>query len=426
MAYRALVPLPLLLWGTFALHEGMRGSPYDAALLDPGPRAGAPTIRVGLSAHLAAASVPVAVAGPFRVTDETGGEALLDRSPDGSRLEPCAAEPRARGIAVGRLFFERDVVRIRPLRPGTLQVGTRTYAGDLLLILHDGKLNAVNEAGVEEYVAGVLPREMSLDSFPAPALRAQAIAARTYALFELRTGVVRERTVGFDVYDDDRSQVYGGITAVDAEARRIAGETAGIVATWRGRVFKAYFHSTCGGRTVPSWDVFHDTKMAPLAGTDCGACGDSPFYRWSAAFGKDEVRARLPDGLDFRGKVRSVRVVSTIPKSDYAAEIEIGGERGLKVRIDAPAFRLALLRGEPAASAESAEGRRAQSDKRRSILSLCFTVKDAGASIVLEGRGWGHGVGLCQTGARGLARAGASAEAILQHYYPGGEIVRVY
>jgi stage II sporulation protein D len=326
---------------------------------------------------------------------------------EGEALPPTEVwAPAADALALGGVVFRPGRTRIEPKRPGTLRVDGAGYRGDLVCRARPGDPGApasvmlVNRLGLEEYVAGVLGGEMPL-SYPEPALEAQAIAARTYALYEMR---VRGRGADFDVTDDTTSQVYRGLEVETEGARRVVGATCGVVLTYRGLLFPAYFHSTCGGTTVPAWFSLGGSDIPPLSGAPCGFCGDARYARWEA-----EVRkADLAEGLRREGiavgSVDRVEVIEVGP-AGHAAVVRVvhaGGE----VRIRGPRFRHIVG---PSV-----------------VRSTHFTAEDRGDRVLFFGCGYGHGSGLCQNGARGMARAGYGAAEILRRYYPGAELVRIY
>jgi stage II sporulation protein D len=293
-------------------------------------------------------------------------------------------------------------VRVVAKQSGTLVVNGTTYRGDLIVraATQPPGLLVVNRANLEEYVAGVVGSEMPL-LFPEQALRAQAVASRTYALYALRS---READA-FDVADDQSSQVYRGLANETDRARKVTLDTLGVILTYRGRVFNSYFHSTCGGETIPASWVFGEAPIPPLSGAPCGFCADSKYYRWRASVTRVDLAAKLAKEGFPVGRVDRVEVLERGPAGHVALVriLHAGGE----VRVKGAKLRAIL--------------------GTSAVRSTAFDIEDPGGdAIALAGRGWGHGVGLCQFGARGMAQAGYDALAILRRYYPAAELVRIY
>lgn len=290
------------------------------------------------------------------------------------------------------------------------------YRGTLRVNLDgQGRLELVNRLDLEEYLRGVVPSEMP-GTFHPEALRAQAIAARTYALFQRNTVGMR-RT--WDVRADQSSQVYRGLSAqAEApEAVRAVDATRGVVCTWNSplgrRIFCTYYSSTCGGRTVSAAAIRGGDVPAPLAGgVPCEYCANSRWYRWepqtiSKATITANLRTRFPP-------VREIGPVEQVEPLD-----ETGAGRPTAIRITDAEGGTVTLRAE--------EFRLGVDPTGRVLRSTDFQVRCEERSITFyDGRGWGHGVGLCQYGAEGMARSGKSAAAILAYYYPGSQLALAY
>lgn len=368
----------------------------------PRDLAGAPEVRVAL--ERGAARAVVEVRGPYEIYTSEGatrptfaGEAL---PPVEVALEPGGAPDR--GLRFGSHVFRPAYARLAPKTAGTLVVNGTAYRGDLAVrATADGAgLLVVNRVNLEEYVAGVVGSEMPL-AFPEAALRAQAIASRTYGLFQVR-GRTREP---YDVMDDQSSQVYKGLANETDLARRVTLDTLGVILTYRGRVLCTYFHSTCGGETTSAAYIFGGVEIPPLAGAPCGNCNDSKYFRWRCEVRKADLARKLAAEGFAVGSVGRVEVGERGP-AGYAKSVVVTHPKG---QLRVAATKLRWLVG------------------TSTIRSTAFEIEDGGGEVfVVAGRGWGHGVGLCQVGARGMARAGHDAMAILRRYYPAAELVRIY
>ena len=246
---------------------------------------GPPVVKVALSLHFPAAPAGAAIAidGEYRVTSARSGALLHHGTTMGEAM--LVANPKG-GLLLGRQAFAERDLRILPAFDGTLKVGDRNYRGALRALLNDdGKLLLVNEVTMESYIAGVLGAEMPLD-YPRAALEAQAVAARTYALFEIRQSEIDGRAELFHVYDDTRSQVYSGTLRETEKARAVVAATRGVALISGGRLFCAYFHSTCGGSTEPAHLFFDVPQMSPLSGRPCDYCQGGKWRRWEVTIAK--------------------------------------------------------------------------------------------------------------------------------------------
>lgn len=365
----------------------------------PRDLAGAPIVRVALATQ--AAKVTVEVRGPYAIFASEGaaGEAP---SFAGDALPPTEVVAENDALVLGRTLFRPGLVRIVPKRAGTLVVDGTAYRGELVLRTRRGASGvlAVNRVNLEEYTAGVVGSEMPL-AFPDAALRAQAIASRTYVVYQMKT---RDPASLWDVTNDTFSQVYKGLTNETEKARQVTTETLGVVMTYRGLLFQSYFHSTCGGETIPASFELGDPDVEPLMGAKCGFCEDSKYAHWEGEIAKADLAERLrKEGIAVRA-VSAVEVLGTGP-AGHVALVRVVHPDG-ELRIKGSRFR--LIAGPSV------------------VRATLFTVEDQGERLFFRGRGWGHAVGLCQIGARGMARAGFETTAILKRYYPGCDLVRLY
>ena len=292
------------------------------------------------------------------------------------------------GLRVGGALLPEARAELRPAE-GRFRLGKATYRGRLRVEARpDGAISATNLVDVEDYVRSVVGGEM-YSRWPLETLMAQAVTART---FTLHTLAVRGHMVL-------RDMAYRGVEA-ECRAADLATElTQGIVLTWGGRLLPAYFHSTCGGSTVPADAVFAEERIPPLAGVDCPWCRASPWYEWRAEMPAAEVAQRLHrKGID---EVHSIEPQGA-EQDGYARYVLVNGT----VRLSADAFRWALGPSR--------------------IKSARFSVTERNGVFAFQGRGYGHGVGLCQWGARGMAREGYTWQEILLHYYPEVAIQKAY
>jgi len=352
----------------------------------------------------------------------------------GSPQRPPLNSPTKVGMVRGQLVLgtmsmaDREVI-IHPDAPHVFGLNGKHYRGKLKLIV-DGNgqtFDILNLVPLEPYLAGVVGEEMP-DYWEPQALRAQAIAARTYCLYiKNRFGVNRS----YDVSRTQASQVYGGIGAESSQIWSAVNSTFGRVLVEKdaqsGRdsgsgllargLFPTYFSSVCGGHTSNSQDVFGDS-FGPLKGVECPYCKDVaklglffwPMAQFSRKTVTEQLAARYPK-LKALGEIREIAVIE---QSDYGPF-----SRLTRIQLVGATGRTDTLRAEDLRLAIDPTGRKIKS-------TICRIVPWGDGWAFLSGRGWGHGVGMCQCGAEGMARHGGSAEQILQHYYPGAKIVSVY
>ena len=367
----------------------------------------------------------------FRIYDVRGDLPAIEDTPYTiTRKSTITATPG--GIKIGGKLVPLNACRIVPQtrRPiAVYEVEERWYYGDLCLYKNDdGTIDVVSEVGLEDYLAGVLGREVSA-SWPAEALKAQAVASRTRVLYQRE--VARRHNRRFDVQSDIRDQVYGGVPA-SAEARKLSDAvraTAGQVLTYNGLIFKNYFSSTCGGMTEDAMRVFdEDPGHHPPGGVACPYCKSSPVYTWKHRVPKAEVEKRIRQHTtDDVGEIISIRTLHP-DAVGHGDEVEVKHTKGTTIFPDANKFRTTVLgRGDVKFWKGGRWHAAAEHDIHREfIMSTAFTARVLDDTVEFSGRGWGHAVGMCQYGARGMAEAGRNYRAILLHYYPGAKIAQNY
>jgi stage II sporulation protein D len=351
-----------------------------------GPARALEPIRIALADGVR--HVEIGVADAVTVVDPTAGRVLF--SLPGPRIVRVVPSGPGLDVVGGRWV---DLPRLRiEVRRGLLRVGTRDYAGALEIWRQGEGLLLVNELPMEEYVAGTVRGEAS-ERWPAEALRALAVVARTYALFQ------QGRTAGkaFHVVAGTQDQNFAGWTVEGSPAREAARTTAGQVLTWQGRVFPTFYHSDSGGFTEAAQSVFSGDAVPPLEGVRDEFSMESPNYTWTMTLPLTVIGERLRRG-----------------------GLEVGQVTRLTVLERSPSFRVARLAVEHSRGTATLRG----ADFRRligydALKSTLFVPVAQDGVVRFEGRGWGHGVGLSQFGAKGMADRGYAYPQILEHYYPG-------
>jgi stage II sporulation protein D len=279
---------------------------------------------------------------------------------------------------------------------GTFAFGGKRWRGAPSTVPVDGsRLGLVTAIDVDQYLLGVIPLELS-PSWPAAALQAQAIVARTYALAR------RTLSRPWDVVADDADQRWGGVDAEAPAASAAVGATRGQVLGYAGGPAAVFYSACCGGHTADASQLWGGAPLPYLRGVPDPYCVPAPDYRWTRS-------APLGRALAAFG----ARIGATLVGADLGAPDDSGRPRTV------------TLHGERDATFGVGDFRRALgSDVVRStwLRSVQVDATQAAPALVIEGSGRGHGVGLCQWGARYCAAAGASAAQILAVYFPGTAI----
>ncbi len=341
--------------------------------------------------------VSLSIHGRYEVRSLQSGMILQD----GARLFRSAVRATPDGILINGRYLPREGVQIRPARDATIDLNGQRLRGTVEISQRDDQaLLVINRIGLEEYLRGVVSKEAP-HYWPPEALRALAIAARTYALYQR----LSKAEIEYDVTGDVLSQVYGGKSAEKGRTSRAVKDTEGLVLVYGDWIFPTFYHSTCGGVTE-SGTVMGPYRLAPLqGGVTCAFCSESPFYRWTRTLTTGDVAwAMRQRGRGSVWPVSAVQVVETTP-TGRAAKIQIAGG-GRSVVLTGYEFR--------------------QMFGFEHVRSTAFSIASDGAErFILEGRGWGHGVGMCQWGMARLAERGLAAREILAYYYPAAKLVRL-
>jgi stage II sporulation protein D len=280
--------------------------------------------------------------------------------------------------------------RLRSERP--IRLNGREYPATLDIVRSGEGLAVVNELPLEDYVVGVVRAEAS-EKWPLEMLRAQAIAARTYAAYQRLLGAGKP----FHILASTAHQQYAGRVPAGSSAWTAVRDTAGLVLLWEGEVFPAFYHTESGGYTEDPRTVFAARNMPALKPVRCDFSAGSPHFYWT-------LDVRLPDLAD------------TLRRQG----VQIGAISGVEVTERTPSLRASVVAVSDGRTTVPLRG----NDFRRMIgydtfKSTLFAVVVDGDVARFSGRGYGHGVGMCQWGAKGMAEQGYSATQILEYFYPG-------
>ncbi len=400
---------------------------------------GEPMITVGLAWDLDTLTLEVEGAEAMDPTRQGPGRRIVANGavtfrPRGRAVEvACASREAGCGdlnLAGGVVFPDTVALGSAAARRGEagFRWNGRTWRGEPRVFVNPrGRLTLVARLPLESYLAGVVPGEIGgLSQALLEAGRAQAIAARAYTLYYRG----RRAAEGFDLYGTVEDQVYGPVESERPLATQCVESTRGEVALHDGQPIRANYCADCGGITAEVWEAWPAAPAAYLEsrrdrsdGSDY--CTASPQHRWSERWSAEEFMANV-----------------TRYAPGLGIELPRGGLGGLvDVRVDARSrsgrvWRLVVrgTGGELAIPSYAVRGVLRRGGRPEFILrSNLFKIgvrRDPATGRALEvlasGAGAGHGVGLCQTGALGMARRGAAARDILGHYYPRAEVRRLY
>ena len=329
----------------------------------------------------------------------SSSSSLEIRNPNGGALLQTINTPQE-----ARVRFDRDVLSVNgkawpvtelvlsPARGGTVRVNGATYRGNLkLIVTGQGRINAVNIVDIEDYLYGVVPKEMP-PSWPEEALKAQAVVSRTFARYQMDANAARE----YDISATTASQVYGGITAETDRTRRAINATRRRILTFKGRPALTYFHANSGGMTEDARNVWR-VAIPYLQSVSDDYSAQAPGAAWSSFLSFDQIRDSMSRNGIQTGQISDLETASRSP-SGRAVRMKITHSAGTTV-VSGNEFRTMT---DPTL-----------------IKSTLFKAERNGQGIRFEGRGSGHGVGLSQWGARMMAEGGSPYREILLHYYRG-------
>lgn len=310
-------------------------------------------------------------------------------------------------------------LEIRPKNgKAVIILGKKEYHGGLLLKKSAGKIQVINIVGLEDYLKGVVPSEMS-ESWPAEALKAQAVAARTFALYTKG----EEKHDGYDLCASTHCQVYEGISCEAASANSAVAATRGEVLCYKGEVIYAAFHADSGGFTAGSEEVWGGKQpyLRPVKDNTAG----SPCHDWEEAYTVGEVEEILRDNGYYIGNLKKILLTPLVAGQGSTADRYQSGR--------VQQVRFIGNKGEASVTGNTA----------RSIFDLYSTLFDIHFSsekkwkrehnlknnskekVVFVGHGWGHGLGMSQWGAKFMSNKNDYRK-ILRHFYTNVEIKKLY
>jgi stage II sporulation protein D len=387
----------------------------DADVLD----AGDATIRV----LIASAPTPPRIASPGGLMFTTRDGSLVARANRNEvwRIEHTGRRVRAiRPDGVPTVWIEPPLIA-RSQGGALLSVGGKPYRGDLALSGNDTGVAVVNVVKIDDYVRGVVPLEIGTKAeTDSAAVQAQAVTARSYAYIHLSSDPFRVYDVTSGVLD----QVYGGVEVETPVASEAVESTRTLVLKYAGRVVNAPYSSTCGGSTAAASEIWRSNDEPYLRrvsdripGTDHYYCDISPRFRWTRTLDGQTVNAAVAKYLASYTSVpnRTPGAVREVTVGSHTASGRVGTTT---ITTDRGNF---VVRGNDIRFVLRTPGGEILNSTYFSVETS--TTADGGvAKLTIRGNGYGHGVGMCQWGAIGRARAGHDFRTILRTYYPGTSV----
>lgn len=297
------------------------------------------------------------------------------------------------------------------------------FNGEIRIVTSGFLCEVVNVLPTEKYLEGVVNSEFSSKWSP-EAVSAQVVAARSYAAAQMR--VARAQGAQWDLDSTTADQVYHGTAREDAQAARLVRRSKGLaLVTQAGEQIaplKAFYHSTCGGTTDLPQNVWGGKIAGFSKRVACGFCRISPRYRWSFEVDRDEVQSRVRSALIREGRFRdagSAAIRAQLVSMEVAQKDSFGRVSQVATLWQVPGVgpRRVSFSGPRLRDWLGSSGRTSSSR---------FDLTETHAGFKLSGRGFGHGVGLCQWGAKGMGDYGYKMSAILKHYYPNAKLAKLW
>lgn len=390
----------------------------------PGLPSVEPTVRVGIVVDTT--QVTIGATTPFDIVDASANRTLRRYAAGDGLQVRGGAEGQLLLVAGDTDLLLSGLLAIRPTDGGLVLIDGKAYRGSALIRSGGaGRVTAINSVDMENYLLGVVPYEIGrVGPELLEAAKAQAVAARTYAIRYLG----RREALGFDVFATVQDQVYGGHEGEHDPISVAVRETAGEIMVYGGQPIEAFYHSTCAGRTAAIEEVWPEPPRPYLVSVvDVNPATGEAFditsnrFEWTQGWSADELREifdrtladSIPGAREGVGELRGFEILERT-QSGRIRSMRITTESGTAL-VGGDRIRWIFLTPEGNILNSSKFDVRVERDAQGRIVE-----------VIAEGMGWGHGIGMCQVGAMGRARAGQDYRSILQAYYTGVEIADLY
>ena len=351
-----------------------------------------PSIRVAVMSGQPSLTVEAPHGGILAITDRHGDPL--------SKSAVVTIVPAKNGLRINGRSTNAQEIQIDS-RGEFYRVGARSFKGALRIVQTSDRLTLVNDVPLEVYLVGLVGSEISAN-WPAEAIKAQVVAARTYAVNQVERTRRMKTDASYDIESTMFDQVYDGAHKEEAHVYQITSVTRGQILTRSGAIYPVFYHSCCGGFTEHARNVWSNIEDSPVV--EDRFCARSPKHDWTYEISRGEFQKTLADNGIRIGQLSSV---STMPFNDSPRvdTVIIESNTGTD-NIKATELRKML--------------------GYANLKSTWFEVNLGSKNIVFKGQGYGHGVGLCQWGAKGMADEGYAYTDILKFYYPDAGIVTIY
>jgi len=348
--------------------------------------------KVRVALNLSTPEVKIKVVGPGKIYNKINRKVLLKFN----TLKEVKFTVAGNGVI---LFNNKPTnskgLLIQPDITQTIWVNGTLYRGNIeLFVTPKNTILVVNKLGLEEYIMGVVPKE-TFASWPDAALKSQAVAARTFAIYHIKN----HRKNNYDIVSPTH-QLYGGMSAEDPRTTKAILETEGEILTYDGDILCTFFYTCCGGQTEKAENIFKILKNYP-APVKSPYCKNTRHYSWKFSIAVANVEQKLKlKGKSLNGPVIKVQILKRF-KSGRISQIKFSSRK-----------KSVVLTGEECRNIFGY-------NKLRSTL---FKIKLKNGRLYFSGRGWGHAVGLCQWCSKGMADKEMNYEEILYHFYPESKL----
>lgn len=337
-------------------------------------------------------SFEISISTPYRIFSFPASQEIGR----GEYIKDATVDFGLNGIRIQDKFYGvgADIV-VDDIENSFVKINNRTYRGIIRIIkMSNSKLLVINILDIEKYLYGVLYYEIS-HKWPMEMLKAQAICSRTFASYLISKNMNKQYDATSDVY----SQVYAGATSERKRVNMAVDSTKGQVLLYKGNIFQSFFHSCCGGHTEDSSQLWN-VDLKPLKGRICPYCGKAPHYGWEVF---------IP-----YFKIEEIMVKNGVP---------VEGISGLYVKSRDNSGRAVLVEYKDSSDTSTISAKELRNMIGPDVLkSTLFDISNKAEGVLFIGKGWGHGVGLCQWGGKQMADSGKTSQQILKFYYPGSRV----
>ena len=347
-----------------------------------------PELRVGILSGVQ--SVEIEMSAPSVITDGEDAKKILDNVASGEKIPFDAGKIKADAVEI-----RGEKVSLKDLQ---VTINGKKYFGGVRLIKTGSTLTVINIAPIEEYLRGVVPNEMSIN-FHAEALKAQAVAARTFALKNRG----RHKADGYDLCATNHCQLYNGVEEVAATDKAISDTRGEVVVLSNEKLVDANFHTDSGGMTENIFDVWKTkaTHLVPVAELE------TKTQPWTKEFPAQNFAERIGGGI---GELKFISL----------SKLEIGKAASDRTS-SGRAKTVTIVGSEKTVQVSGIDLR-----TKFSLPSTLFDVEFKEGRVIFAGYGRGHGVGMSQYGAQAYAKSGWDYKKILAHYYTGTGLKKLY